>query len=164
MARRGPPPPPGAGAGPLRRRPRRLDGADVLLPPGAALALGLAFHELATNAAKYGALSAGAGRVSVRSGTAEGADGRHLELEWTETGGPPVVAPERRGFGSRLIEQSLRGGTGEARLDFRPEGVAVRLRVRLGAPAREAAARRPGGARLAAPADREARRGGAALA
>jgi two-component sensor histidine kinase len=110
----------------------RLHGPDVLLPPGAALALGLVFHEMATNAAKYGALSAEAGRVSVRWKIIGGHAGCHLVLDWTETGGPPVSAPSRRGFGSRLIERSLGGGSGEAHLDFRPEGVAARLRVRLG--------------------------------
>ena len=119
-----------------------IHGAAVLLPPAAALALGLVFHELATNAAKYGALTAEAGRVSVRWETTDGPAGRHLELEWTEAGGPPVASPGRRGFGSRLIEQSLRGGTGEARLEFRPEGVAARFRVRLDDPARESVARR----------------------
>jgi two-component sensor histidine kinase len=116
-----------------------IRGGAVLLPPGAALALGLVFHELATNAAKYGALTAETGQVSVRWEVACGGPGggRHLELDWTETGGPPVSAPGRRGFGSRLIEQSLRGGTGEARLDFRPEGVAARFRVRLGGPETE---------------------------
>ena len=110
----------------------RLHGTDILLPPGAALALGLVFHKLATNAAKYGALSAEAGRVSVRWKATSGPTGCHLVLDWTETGGPPVAAPGRRGFGSRLIERSLGGGGGEAHLDFRPEGVAARLRVRLG--------------------------------
>ena len=138
-----------------------LHGAGVLLPPGAALALGLIFHELATNAAKYGALSAEAGRVSVRWRTTGGPDGRCLELDWTETGGPPVSVPDRRGFGSRLIGQSLRGGTGEAHLDFRPEGVAARLRVRLGDATREPGARRADDSATghAPPVDRNARSG-----
>jgi two-component sensor histidine kinase len=137
-----------------------LEGADVLLPPAAAPALGLVFHELATNAAKYGALSAETGRVSVRWATADGVSGRQLSIEWVETGGPPVSPPAHRGFGSRLIERSLHGGTGEAHLEFRPAGVAARLRVRLGAAAPEATARDAGGGgprrgshRLDAPSD-----------
>jgi two-component sensor histidine kinase len=140
-----------------------LHGADVLLQPGAALALGLVFHELATNAAKYGALSAEAGRVSVRWKATDGPDGRHLVLDWTEAGGPPVAVPRRRGFGSRLIERSLGGESGEACLDFRPEGVAARLRVRLRPAPAGPVARRAGGsvAGQAPPADRNARIGGA---
>jgi two-component sensor histidine kinase len=102
------------------------------------LALGLVFHELATNAAKYGALSTAAGRVSVRWTTADDVSGRHLAIEWAESGGPPVAAPARRGFGSRLVERSLHGASGEAHLEFRPAGVVARLRLRLGAAGSEA--------------------------
>ncbi|CAA9245678.1 MAG: hypothetical protein AVDCRST_MAG08-1842 [uncultured Acetobacteraceae bacterium] len=138
-----------------------LHGADVLLPPSAALPLGLVFHEMATNAAKYGALSAEAGLVSVHWKTIGGPAGRHLVLDWTETGGPPVAAPSRRGFGSRLIERSLGGGSGDAHLDFRPEGVAARLRVRLGNAASDPAAPNEGGptAEYVFSKDRDARGG-----
>ncbi len=108
----------------------RLDGADVDLTPAEALALGLLFHELATNAAKYGALSPGDGRVSV-AWTVE--DSR-LRLTWSEIAGPPVRPPQERGFGSRLIERSLRGALGgEAVLDFRPEGLVCRIDLPLAA-------------------------------
>ncbi|MET3667972.1 HWE histidine kinase domain-containing protein [Caulobacter sp. 1776] len=77
--------------------------ADVRLNPKAAVALGMGIHELTTNASKYGALSAPGGRVAV-GWTAE--DGL-LRLTWTESGGPPVTPPARRGFGARLLERGL---------------------------------------------------------
>jgi two-component sensor histidine kinase len=78
----------------------------------------MCLHELATNAAKYGALSNGTGRVHVSWDLVEP---RKLKLSWQEAGGPPVVAPARTGFGSRLIEASF--GNGENCLDFRPDGL-----------------------------------------
>ena len=91
-------------------------------------ALGLVFHELATNAAKYGGLSNADGRVDV---TWTQADGR-LELTWRESGGPAVAAPTRRGFGSRLIEKSLEGQlAGHARLDFAPSGLVCTVAMPL---------------------------------
>jgi two-component sensor histidine kinase/GAF domain-containing protein len=97
-----------------------LSGPDLNLAPQTALSLSLALHELATNAAKYGALSVPAGRVAV----AWALEGRRLRLTWRERGGPPVAPPGRKGFGSRLIERGLaRELGGEARLTFAPEGV-----------------------------------------
>lgn len=95
----------GAAAGRIR-----VDGPDAWLAPGAALTLALVFHELATNATKYGALSVDGGRVDL-SWAIQGPRNR-LRLTWAETGGPPVVEPTRRGFGSRLIERALRGELG----------------------------------------------------
>jgi chemotaxis family two-component system sensor kinase Cph1 len=86
-----------------------LDGIDMFLTPKAALSLSLAIHELATNAAKYGALSVPSGRVAV--GWRPATDGG-LELSWTEIGGPLVKQPNRRGFGSTLIERALSMETG----------------------------------------------------
>jgi PAS domain S-box-containing protein len=107
----------------------QLTGPPVKLPANALELLGLAFHELATNAAKHGALSAVAGHVevlwSLRRVTSST---RLVEIIWREHGGPPVVPPKRRGFGSRLLEQGLAndfGGT--VRLDFRPEGLECRI-------------------------------------
>ena len=111
-----------------------MQGPRVQLPPKAALTLGLAFHELATNAAKYGALSTPEGRVAVRWRTEEADGQRWLRLNWEESGGPPVQNPARRGFGSRLIERSITGeARGEARLDFRPEGLVADIAVPLAA-------------------------------
>jgi two-component sensor histidine kinase len=70
----------------------------------------MAVHELATNAAKYGALSNGSGRISVHWTIAE-RDEEQLQIVWTETGGPKVAAPSSEGFGSRLIERGTGGST-----------------------------------------------------
>ena len=110
----------------------RVRGPQVDLPPAEALALGLLFHELATNAAKYGALSSEEGCVEVD--WAVGGEGatRRLELVWAERGGPPVSPPERRGFGSRLIERSLRAQLGgEAALEFAEAGLRCRVTLPL---------------------------------
>ncbi len=97
-----------------------LVGPSVDVPPGQALALSLALHELATNAAKYGALSRPEGRVELRWQVQAG----RLNLSWRESGGPPVVPPTRQGFGSRLIEHALsRDLDGKTRLEFDPGGV-----------------------------------------
>jgi PAS domain S-box-containing protein len=80
-----------------------IDGPSFRLLPKAAVSLVLVLNELATNAAKYGALSCPAGRVSVGWALADGL----LRIEWREEGGPPARAPERRGFGLRMIERAL---------------------------------------------------------
>jgi len=84
---------------------------DLQLSPKATVALGMAVHELATNALKYGALSVpgGAVRVVWALEPDETDEGPSLRLTWTETGGPPVVAPKRHGFGARLLEKGLAG-------------------------------------------------------
>jgi len=114
----------------------RVDGPVVDLSPRFAVALGLVFHELATNAAKYGALSAATGIVQVSWRLLLQPDGeRRLIVHWREQGGPPVRAPIRRGFGSRLIETSLKGELGGAsRMVFAPDGLDCRLDVSLTAP------------------------------
>ncbi|WP_333587016.1 HWE histidine kinase domain-containing protein [Phenylobacterium sp.] len=113
----------------------RISGPRVELAPGEALTLGLVFHELATNAAKYGALSTtGCVRVNWRLETREGVP--RLELVWTEEGGPVVAQPSRQGFGSRLIERTLQGDIGgSAELTFAPAGLVCRLSVPLKAQA-----------------------------
>jgi two-component sensor histidine kinase len=117
-----------------------LAGPAIHLGPNAAVTLNMAFHELATNAAKYGALSVDAGRVEVTWRLEDGAGPAILGLEWRETGGPPVTEPVRRGFGSRLIEQALaREFEGEAELSFVPAGVICRMRLPLSAKMRRAA-------------------------
>jgi two-component sensor histidine kinase len=108
-----------------------LSGPAVWIAPRAALALALALHELGTNAAKYGALSSERGRVSIAWRETE--EGR-LVLDWKEEGGPPVTAPARRGFGSRLIEQGLAGDLGgKARLAFEPDGLRCTIDAALDA-------------------------------
>jgi two-component sensor histidine kinase len=83
-----------------------LNGPAVALAPATALSLGMIFHELATNAAKFGALSVIEGRTLVDWTLTDGAT-RTLNLTWREISGPPVRPPSRRGFGSRLIERSV---------------------------------------------------------
>ncbi|HZF93992.1 MAG TPA: HWE histidine kinase domain-containing protein [Allosphingosinicella sp.] len=105
-----------------------VSGPDVLLAPRPALALALAFHELGTNAAKYGALSAEGGTVAI-SWTSVGGT---LRIEWRERGGPVVVQPERRGFGSRLIERGLAADLGgQASLEFGAEGLVCTIEAGL---------------------------------
>jgi len=91
----------------------RTSGPNVLLSAKAALALALALHELATNAAKYGALSSERGMVDLRWHVVHEDDAPRFCLTWSEQGGPPILAlPTRRGFGSRLIERSFTGEVG----------------------------------------------------
>jgi PAS domain S-box-containing protein len=113
-----------------------LSGPAVRVGPAAAVAIGMAFHELATNAVKYGALSAESGRVDVVWRVEPAADGGpdRLVVEWRESGGPPVVPPTRRGFGSRMIERGLTGQLECAvELTFPPDGVRCRVAVPLSA-------------------------------
>jgi CheY-like chemotaxis protein len=117
--------------------------------------LALAIHELTTNAAKFGALSASGGCVTVEWNVEESAGKLRLVVEWAERGGPPVEPPARRGFGSQLIERSVEYELGgEVELEYRTEGVRCRIELPLDA--------RGGGApaRAVAPAAREAPRGG----
>jgi two-component sensor histidine kinase len=105
-----------------------IGGDELMLSPRAALALTLAFHELSTNAAKYGALSVEGGTVSISWRTDEGL----LRIEWKERGGPPVAEPARRGFGSRLIERGLTGDLGgKAALAFESDGLACTIEAAL---------------------------------
>ncbi|MCJ2083017.1 sensor histidine kinase [Methylobacterium sp. J-090] len=84
-----------------------LDGPAIELAADLAVPAGMAFHELTTNAAKHGALSRPEGRITVRWSVAQTEDGRTLNLDWTESGGPKVAIPERRGFGSTLLQRVL---------------------------------------------------------
>ena len=106
-----------------------VDGPDVWAPPSAALALAMLLHELATNATKYGTLSTPTGRV--RLTWTFSPDDRVVRLTWAETGGPPVTAPERQGFGSRLISRALRDLQGAAALRYDPGGVICDMHLRL---------------------------------
>ena len=103
-----------------KTRTPRIDGPTVLLEPDAAQSVAVILHELATNAAKYGALSTPQGRVQVEWSRA--ADGR-LVLRWTETGGPVVRVPMRKGFGSGVMETMIRGKNGKVRFAWRAEGL-----------------------------------------
>ena len=107
----------------------RVSGPEVEIGSSSAMMLSILFHELECNAIKYGALSAGAGRVAV-DWRIEGEDSERLVVNWTETGGPPTDAPAKQGFGTALVSKiALRLG-GEAVAQFSPEG----LRWRFSAP------------------------------
>jgi two-component sensor histidine kinase len=102
----------------------RMSGPKVPLSPRQAVVMSMIVHEIATNAAKYGALSNESGTVSLDWTMVEENPVRRLRLTWTEAGGPRVVAPVQRGFGSRLIERSARDQLGgDATVDFLPRGV-----------------------------------------
>jgi two-component sensor histidine kinase len=101
-----------------------ITGPHVRLTPRMSLALAMALHELATNAVKYGALSNKRGTIDVSWSLQNGAAPPRLLLQWKEAGGPPVAAPRRRGFGSRLIERSLAQDLdGRVEIAFAPTGV-----------------------------------------
>jgi PAS domain S-box-containing protein len=107
-----------------------IAGENIRLSPKAAVALGIAFNELATNAVKYGALSNDSGTISIDWVLDSRADNRWLCLHWREQGGPSVTPPTRRGFGSRVIEQGLAHELdGEVKLDYRPEGLVCMIHV-----------------------------------
>jgi PAS domain S-box-containing protein len=109
-----------------------IEGDDVTLEPSAALTLGLALHELATNAAKHGALASPVGTVEIRARVGTAPDGRRLTLTWRERGGQPVAAPPRRGFGLTLIERGLAYQLkGNVVLDFQRAGLHCKLDLPL---------------------------------
>ena len=102
----------------------RVEGPSVLLEPNTAQTMAVTLHELATNAAKYGALSVPSGKIQVE--WSRGADGR-IVLRWTETGGPAVKPPTRKGFGTRVMESMIQQEMGEFRLDWRVEGLTCEI-------------------------------------
>ena len=113
-----------------------VEGPLVALEASAAQTLGMALHELSTNASKYGALSNETGEVRVQWNVVETGDeaGPALSISWTESGGPPVEVPEHRGFGSVVTERMCASVfSGEVKLEYRPEGVFWSLQ---GAPGR----------------------------
>lgn len=106
-----------------------VDGPDLRFDAKAVLAVSMAVHELCTNAAKYGALSQPGGRVSIHWAVV--AD--RFRLSWEETGGPPVVPPTRRGFGSAMIEQVLTAQLdADVNVDFRTTGLVCTIDAPLG--------------------------------
>jgi two-component sensor histidine kinase len=109
-----------------------LKGPLVLLTPRIAVALAMALHELFTNAVKYGALAADGGRVALDWSCTGGARPM-LSIAWRETGGPPVSAPARQGFGTLLLERTLAQDLdGEVALEFKPDGLRCTIVAPLG--------------------------------
>lgn len=110
----------------------RLRGADVQLGAKQTLALGMVLHELATNAAKYGALSSPDGTLDVAWAVEPGEGSDLLRIEWSEVGGPLVAAPARKGFGSRLIQASIEQELGgAAALRYEADGFKCSLSIPL---------------------------------
>lgn len=107
-----------------------IDGPSVLLKPETAQSLGLALHELASNASKYGALSVPTGHVSVLWSKLPPGKADGIEITWAEKGGPIVGVPKKRGFGSMLIQQSLsRSLDSEVDLKFAEDGLKCRIHI-----------------------------------
>ncbi|HML14865.1 MAG TPA: sensor histidine kinase [Xanthobacteraceae bacterium] len=106
----------------------RIEGQQVMLGPQEAQNFSLAVHELATNAAKYGALSRPEGSVDIRWQVATNGEGKTLRFEWQERGGPTIVAPARRGFGSWLLNSLFK----QAQFDYAPAGLRCGLDMPLG--------------------------------
>jgi len=112
---------------PYRPEQFEVAGPPLRLPPRSVLTVSLAMHELATNAAKYGALSVPQGRVEIRWGLRRD-DPSHFELHWREAGGPAVAPPAHKGFGTRLIQQALAAELrGEVQVAYEAEGVICRV-------------------------------------
>lgn len=109
-----------------------ISGPEIWINVRRSTSLAMAMHELATNALKYGALSVGAGRVTVCWHVEEVSGDDRLHIEWREQGGPPVKPPKQRGFGSRLVERSLAIELGgKAEITFKPEGVICKITASL---------------------------------
>jgi two-component sensor histidine kinase len=105
-----------------------LDGPSLAIGEQATNHLALVFHELATNAAKYGALTQSSGKIIVIWAV----DGTHLKLTWKEEGGPAAQAPETVGFGTKLVETTIKRIGGEIGYDWQPSGLSVRISLPLG--------------------------------
>jgi PAS domain S-box-containing protein len=107
-----------------------ITGKNIRLPPNVTLALGIAFHELATNAVKYGAFSNEAGSILLAWWVESVPEGDRLILRWQGRGGPPVTPPTRKGFGSRVIERGLPHELhGTANLDYHVDGVVCTINI-----------------------------------
>jgi len=107
-----------------------ITGENIRFPPKAALALGIAFNELATNAVKYGAFSNGAGSILIAWTIEPAPEGNRVLLKWQEKDGPPVTPPSRKGFGSRVLERSLAHELkGTVHIDYRSDGVVCIMNI-----------------------------------
>jgi PAS domain S-box-containing protein len=102
----------------------QIYGPPLLLAPELAQAMAMTLHELATNAAKYGALSSPDGQIDLN--WSHGRDGR-LTLQWREIGGPAVQKPTRQGFGSRIVDRMISQLDGEVRFDWRTDGLVCQI-------------------------------------
>ncbi|MBN9219330.1 MAG: sensor histidine kinase [Mesorhizobium sp.] len=109
-----------------------VDGPDVSLVADIAIPIGMAFHELASNSSKYGALSKSEGRLDVHWAISTSPDGQTVRLEWSERNGPTVKPPKRRGFGTTLLERVVAVQcNAKVELDYRPEGLRFSMELPL---------------------------------
>jgi len=108
-----------------------IEGPDAWLDASKSLAMTMVFHELATNAAKYGSLSTETGTIEITWETMQGSPRPRLRLQWREVGGPRVTPPRRKGFGSLLIERGLDREGGKASFEFAPEGLVCSFEIDL---------------------------------
>jgi len=106
-----------------------IEGPEIGITSGAVIALAMTFNELCTNTTKFGALSVPAGRIAI-AWTID-YETQRLRLTWTEKGGPPVEAPTRRSFGTRMIESLGQQLSGQVQLAYRPKGFVYTLDVPL---------------------------------
>ena len=107
-----------------------IAGENIRFPPKAALALAIAFNELATNAVKYGAFSNGAGSILIDWTLEQTPEGNRLVLQWREKDGPPVTPPSRKGFGSQVLERGLAHELGGAvHLAYLPGGLVCTINI-----------------------------------
>jgi PAS domain S-box-containing protein len=113
-----------------RRERFAIMGKNIRLPPKPTLALGIAFHELATNAVKYGAFSNDTGSIRIAWAVEPTPEGNRLILQWQEKDGPPVALPSQKGFGSQVIERGLAHELeGAVSLEYRPEGLVCTIDI-----------------------------------
>lgn len=104
------------------------EGPDLVVKGNVATAIGMSVHELCTNAVKYGGLSNDTGKVLIQWAVQPGEKGDVFTLQWTERGGPPVIKPERTGFGSKVIKHALSAQTGgSVEIIHDPQGLICRL-------------------------------------
>src|SRR5262245_11186993 len=108
-----------------------IDGPEVFLNSNAAQGFALIMHELATNAAKHGSLTAEAGTVSIQWSVDASAGEPTLVFKWQERGGPTVSPPKRKGFGTVLLERAVTTAGSPAHFDYAPEGFAYQVRAIL---------------------------------
>ncbi len=110
----------------------RVDGQPAMVKPSASQAIGMALHELATNAGKYGALSTDHGNAHISFGVSRENGAARFEMAWRESGGPPVIVPKRHGFGHMVIVQMVKHALGgQVGLDYAPTGVVWEIRAPL---------------------------------
>lgn len=118
--------------GSLQTERFEIDGPQAWVNAQTALGLAMALHELGTNAIKYGALSVPAGQVTISWSVDDDGEGQTLNFDWTERNGPPVVAPTRQGFGSRMIQQVLaQAALNGPQVQYHPVGVQFNVRLAL---------------------------------